>query len=534
MDRRKFIKRTLPIPVMAFMMGGFPVKAYGRSKLLGSLIGAPNESDHVLVLIQMNGGNDGLNMVIPLDQYSAYFNARGNIAIDEAKALKLTNATGLHPAMTGLKEMYSLGKLSVVQSVGYPNPNFSHFRATDIWLTASDSNQVLTSGWMGRYLDQEFPNFPTGYPNVDMPDPLAIQIGSVVSSGLQGPTNSMAMALTSPTSFYQLITGGVDTAPNTPAGHELTFLRQVALQTQQYASVITGAAGKAKNVSTMYPAAGQNSLADQLKIVAQLIAGGLKTRVYVVNIGGFDTHSDQVDATAGTDVGAHATLLSKLSVAIRAFQDDCGLLNIDHRVMGMTFSEFGRRIKSNASLGTDHGAAAPVFVFGLRATPGVFGTNPIIPASPTTNDNIPMQYDFRSVYASLLQEWFNVSGTELNNVLLQNFQTLPLIAPANNSPGGKGPSSVTPTILPDEIGLRQNYPNPFNPSTHISFTSNGGYVQIKVFDTLGREIQTLVDDVVSAGAHDIVFDAGNLPAGMYYCRMQSGSFQQVKPMHLVK
>lgn len=519
---------------MAFTMRGFNVQAFGRSRYLGPLIGIPPESDHVLVLIQMNGGNDGLNMVIPRDNYTALMNARPNIAIEESKVLKLNELTGLHPSMTGLKELYTNGKLAVVQSVGYPNPNFSHFRATDIWLTGTDSNVVMSSGWMGRYLDQEFPGFPIGYPNPAMPDPIAIQIGSVVSTGLYGPTNSMGMAITSPSNFYQLVTGGVDVAPNTPAGHELTFLRQVAQQTLAYATVITDAANNGKNLSPRYPAAGENSLADQLKIVAQLVNGGLKTKIYVVNLGGFDTHADQIDETSGTDVGTHATLLGKLADAIMAFQDDLGMMGLDKRVVGMTFSEFGRRIKANASFGTDHGTAAPMFVFGLHVKAGVHGDNPILPVNATTNDNIPMQYDFRSVYASILRDWFGVSQTELEAVLLRDFQSLPIIAPTLADLGGKGPDSKDASQLPASLALKQNYPNPFNPTTHIAFSSDGGYVQIKIFDMLGREIRTLVDGALPAGSHDVVFDAQRLPAGTYYYRMQSGSFQQVKAMQIVK
>ncbi len=534
MKRRDFMRRAMPIPVMAFAMKGFAFQAFGRSRYLGPLIGIPPDSDHILVLIQLNGGNDGLNMVIPRDNYSALMNARANIAIQESKVLKLTDATGLHPAMTGLKQLYTYGKLAVVQSVGYPNPNFSHFRATDIWLTGSDSDVVLSSGWMGRYLDQEYPGFPVGYPNPDTPDPIAIQIGSIVSTGLQGPTNSMGMAITTPSNFYQLVSGGTDAAPNTPAGHELTFLRQVAQQTQAYASVITAVANKGKNHSSMYPTQGQNSLADQLKIVAQLINGGLKTKIYIVNLGGFDTHSAQVDSSSGTDVGNHAVLLGKLSDAIMAFQDDIGNMGLDDRVLGLTFSEFGRRIKSNASFGTDHGSAAPLFVFGLRVAAGVHGANPILPASATTNDNIPMQYDFRSVYASILRDWFGVSQTELEAVLINNFQNVPIIAPPNRSGGGQGPDGVGSASQPAAVALHQNYPNPFNPTTRISFSSNGGYVQVKIYDTLGREIRTLVDGTVSPGPHEVVFDADRLPAGTYFVRMQSGSFQQVKSMQLIK
>jgi uncharacterized protein (DUF1501 family) len=520
------------------LLGGYTFKAYGRGPVLESLVGAATETDHVLVMIQLNGGNDGLNTVIPLDQYSALMAARGNIAIAENKVLKLTEKTGLHPSLHKLRDLYKVGNLAVVQNVGYPNPNFSHFRATDIWLTASDSDQTLTSGWLGRYLDGEYPDYPSGYPNAVSPDPLAIQIGSVVSLGLQGPEVSMGMALTSPTSFYQLVSGGVDTAPNTPAGHELTFIRQVAQQTQQYATVITNAANSASNLSPLYPIAGQNSLADQLKIVAQLIAGGLKTRIYVVNLGGFDTHSAQIDQTLGTDVGNHANLLKKLNDAIFAFQDDLKLLGVDGRVVGMTFSEFGRRIKSNSSFGTDHGTSAPQFIFGKPIRGNVLGANPILPASATVNDNIPMAHDFRSVYASLLNDWFGVPQAELDTLLLSGFQSLPLIYRRT----GKDPQLpvinsdiVTPiSSQPMALGLRQNYPNPFNPSTKIAFTTNGESVEIKVYDSLGREIQTLADGSFAPGYHEVTFDAGDLPAGVYYYRLQSGGFQEVKSMMVLK
>ncbi|MDD8017887.1 MAG: DUF1501 domain-containing protein [Bacteroidota bacterium] len=533
MKRRDFITRAVPFSVLPFALGGFSLKAYANSSLLEKLVNAATDTDRVLVLIQLNGGNDGLNMVIPLDQYSALSNARANILIDQAKVLTLTNATGLHPAMTGLQGLYNNGELAVVQSVGYPTPNFSHFRATDIWLTGADSNQVLTTGWMGRYLNEEFAGFPVNYPSTTMPDPLAIQIGSVVSPGLQGNAASMGMAIPNPQYFNYLVTGTPDPVPvGTPdrAAHELTFIRQVAQQTQTYAGVVKAAATKAKNLSTLYPAAGKNSLADQLRIVALLVAGGLKTRIYVVNLGGFDTHAQQVAATGGTETGNHATLLQKLSDAIAAFQDDLKLLAIDQRVVGMTFSEFGRRIKSNASFGTDHGAAAPLFLFGKGVKGGIVGTNPVIPPNATVNDNIAMQYDFRSVYASVLKDWFGVAQTELDTVLktpqFPSVNTLPLISSvadveqSNNVPTG--------------FTLYQNYPNPFNPTTQIKFISDGSYVQLKVYDVVGREVRSLVDGQLSAGDHEVTFYADRLPSGVYYYRLQSGNKVITKKMQLLK
>jgi uncharacterized protein (DUF1501 family) len=205
--------------------------------------------------------------------------------------------------------------------------------------------------------------------------------------------------------------------PANNAGKELAYVRSVVKQTQQYATVIKNAALSVTQ-QVAYPS--NNSLAAQLKIVARLVKGGLKTRVYMVEHKGFDTHSLQTDAT-DTTIGAHANLLGALSEALKAFQDDLNFLQIEDRVAGMTFSEFGRRIKSNSSGGTDHGAAAPLFIFGKKANTTVLGTTPNLPVTATVNDNIAMQYDFRSVYASLLDQWLCVRPTDLQEIMLQNF-----------------------------------------------------------------------------------------------------------------
>jgi uncharacterized protein (DUF1501 family) len=500
------------------MFGGYSLKAYGRSPFLDRLVASSVDTDHVLVLIQLNGGNDGLNMVIPLDQYGAYQSARSNIAVVENQVLKLTTETGLHPQMGGLQTIYGESKLRVVQSVGYPTPDYSHFRSTDIWLTASDYDQIISTGWMGRYLDQEFPGYPNGYPNAVMPDPLAIQIGSSLSTGFEGPNANMGMAFSDPTSFYNIVSGTPEPSPSSRAGHELDYIRSIGRQLDKFAATVQNAAKRVTNRSTLYPAAKANPLADQLKIAALLIAGGLKTRIYVVNLGGFDTHSNQT--------GVHGTLLSQLSVAIQAFQDDLRLLGVEDRVVGMTFSEFGRRIKSNSSGGTDHGAAAPLFVFGTNVIPGVLGANPIIPTSASVNDNIPMQYDLRSVYASILQDWFNVPQPELQAVLFKDFQTLPIIR--------KAQSAVRENATVSGITLQQNYPNPVTSSTRIRFSSDGGHTQITVFDGTGRAIDRLVDRTLPAGEHEVTFDAAELPSGTYYYRLQNGEHQEMKSMVLAR
>lgn len=525
MKRRDFLTKALPAGViLPALINGFTFKAFGASPLMAALTAPMDDLDHVLVIIQLNGGNDGLNMVVPLDQYDNLAKARPNIILPKAKILKLGNFnTGIHPSMTGLDALYKEGKLQVIQSVGYPQPNFSHFRATDIWLTASDSSQVLNSGWVGRYLDQEFTGYPLGYPSAAMPDPLAIQIGSFISPAFQGPSVGMGLAISDPVNFYNLVNGIQDPAPNTNAGKELTYIRQVTQKTQQYGAVIKAAAAKV-TVQAPYPTS--NSLADQLKIVSRLISGGLKTRIYMVNIGSFDTHAGQVNSGA-TETGTHANLLMKVSDAVKAFMDDLKLQKASKRVLGMTFSEFGRRIQSNASGGTDHGAAAPMFIFGDHVQSGVLGTNPAIAATVSVNDNIPMQYDFRSVYASVLKNWFCVSDSILQNVLLKNFQDLPILA------ADAGCAIKPPVDSGAEKKLITNYPNPFDTSTTIAYRSKGGHVLIQVFDVQGRLLATPVDAIKPAGDHSLVFENRGYAPGVYYARLQNQDLQQVRTMAIV-
>ena len=187
MNRRNFIHNSLAGVVLPSFFNGFSFEA------LGNVTEMQANDDHVLVVVRLAGGNDGLNTVIPIDKYSLYQNARKNIAIPDTKILKLSGSEimGLNPAMTGFQNLHNNGQLAIVNAVGYPNPNFSHFRATDIWNTGADSNQILTSGWTGRYLGTTNPNYPIGYPNAQFPDPLAIQIGSTLTPALQGPVNAM-------------------------------------------------------------------------------------------------------------------------------------------------------------------------------------------------------------------------------------------------------------------------------------------------------------------------------------------------------
>jgi len=426
MKRRDFLKITSAVP-LPFLLNGLPLTATATSPLM-QLLGEQSLSNgKVLVLIQMNGGNDGLNTVIPLDQYSRIANARSNIMIPENKVLSLNGQpqAGFHPSIPELQTLFNNGQMNIVQGVSYENPNYSHFRAADIWLTGSAADVSLNTGWLGRAQETSFPGYPVGYPTADdtMLDPLGIQIGVQASIVTQCSTINTAFTVTDPSSFYQMVEGEVDATPDNAYGHELTFLRLIKQKTNAYAAVISNAFAGGTNLAA-YPDG--NALADQLKIVARLIKGGLKTPVYVVNHPvSFDTHASQVDGS-DTTKGNHANILATLSKAVGAFQQDLIAMNVSQRVAAMTFTEFGRRIKSNDSGGTDHGVGNPVFFFGTGVNPVIIGTNPQLPDFATVNDQVPMQYDFRAVYYSVLKEWFEMTDDQLQSVLFQPYTALPI------------------------------------------------------------------------------------------------------------
>ncbi len=512
MKRRDFIKMTAAASA-ALSMNGMPLSAFGEGDFLGRLAKNRASNGNVMVFIQLSGGNDGLNTIIPLDRYSELANARPNIMMPQTSVLGLngSSTTGLHPAMTGLRDMYNQNLVNLVQGVSYPSPSYSHFRATDIWSTASDSNVYQETGWIGRTIDNQFPGAPQAYPDPNFLDPLAIQIGSSVGPILTGMNGINGLALSSINSFYNIVNGTVDPAPTTPAGHELTFIRFITQQTQTYTQVIQNAASQGANLAT-YPV---SRLAEQLKIVAKLISGGLKTPIYLVTLGGFDTHDNQVDADVTQ--GRHANLLADLSSSIEAFQTDLQMLGKDDIVAGCTFSEFGRRIKSNASLGSDHGSGAPMVFFGKKVNPTIIGTSPVLPANATTSDNIPLQHDFRQVYSSILQDWLGMSQSDTQSVLNGvNYPTLPIF---------QGPTNTEPEIpgVTKTFGLDQNYPNPFVHHTNLSFTTAGGATQINLYDQVGRKVRVVYENVVPAGRRDITIERGNLRAGIYYVELIQGN-----------
>ncbi|MEL6923656.1 MAG: DUF1501 domain-containing protein [Bacteroidota bacterium] len=520
MKRRDFLKygsRGLVLPTLA---GGFASKALGLSPLTAAL-NMVNETNHILVVIFMDGGNDGLNTVVPMDQYENLQAVRPHVIIPENKLLPLSGTNvALHPSMGKMRDLFNENRLQIIQNVGYPNPNFSHFRSSDIWMSGSDADVVINSGWSGRYLNYEYPNFPEGYPNETNPHPLAVEIGWNTSLLFQGPSNPMSMVITEVDSFYDLVdeAGTGSDYPDTIVGDRLAYVNEIQKQSQRYGEIVVDAAKKVTSQQS-YP---DYYLAEQLKIVARLIAGGLQTRMYFVRIDGFDTHSGQVDGSDHTK-GEHANLLHQLSESVSAFVKDLDALNVSDRVMGMTLSEFGRRIVSNNSNGTDHGTAAPLFLFGNAVKGGVTGQNPIIDPNSNYEDNLDMQHDFRQVYSSVFDQWLCVDRDALNQIFMSDYESLAVAS--------SGTSCITPTHEVNEqagVSYLNVNPNPAIDHLNIEFSGLGKPTFISLHGLDGRLLKTVVNSHFPKGPHRLQLSLNGLPSGTYFLTYQTDSVRQSK------
>jgi uncharacterized protein (DUF1501 family) len=510
MKRRSFLKNgALASLSLPFVQNGFSMQAIAKQ-----LFEVPKSAeDKVLILIRMNGGNDGLNMVFPRDQYAELVVQRANILVPENQILPLTTEVGLHPKMTGMQTLFNEAKLSVIQNVGYPEPNRSHFRSMDIWTTgALDINQ--TSGWLGRYFDSTYPNFPDAYPNVDYTDPFAISMGSEVSSTCQGLMGNFSHAVSDPFNSSNLLLTSV-TNDGTYYGGQIEYISTLINQTNEYGQQISSAASAGNSLSGMYDPL--NPLAVQLKYIAQMISGGLKTKVYILNVNGFDTHDAQVDQNDVKE-GVHANLLKRISDAVRAFQHDLQLLGLEQRVAGLTFSEFGRQIASNGSMGTDHGDAAPILLFGACVSNGVMGANPQIPNQVNNQAGLTMQIDFRDIYASILKDWFEVDAQVIQGLFEQNITYYDLLQGCTNS------IAEEPTVKQPQALV---YPNPSLGQHHLKFFSMNEFVEVFLIDQSGKILQKSFEGKLNDGQQILSFEINMLKAGSYFYLLKSGSRQEL-------
>ena len=507
MKRRDFLRGSSSV-VVSSVMGAYGARAYSRvNNSLANMLNYANETDRVLVMVFMNGGNDGLNTLVPLAEMSKLSAARPHVLLPENQLIELPGeGLAMHPSLSDFKEMYDDGKLLIVQNVGYENPVFSHFRSTDIWMSGSDSQELITNGWTGRYLDLQYPNYPFDYPNENAPHPLAVEIGRSSSLIFQGPNASMGMAIHDPNFFYDLIDNIPAPVPEGPIGARIELIRILAKQSEQYSSRVKEAAERVTQQG-VYP---NHDLADQLKIVARLIAGGLQTRLYMVELGKFDTHANQVDRSDSTQ-GLHSNLLKQLGSSIKAFVKDCEGLGVSDRVMGMTFSEFGRRIKSNGSYGTDHGTAAPLFFFGNTINSGVIGKNPKIPNEVDVRSNLDHEFEFRQIYSTVFKQWFCMSENEVQSIL-GDFSSLDVVRPEMRCDVSTTPNTdITADVAPMQV-----YPTLAQSEINIELTSQEEGISLAIIGVDGRHYKDIKSDMLSGSP--IRVDISDLVPGQYYVR----------------
>lgn len=507
MKRRSFLKYSsaLSLPVM---LGKMP--AFGYS-------GHSNDGyeDRILVIIQLIGGNDGLASLVPLDQYDALANVRSNIIIPENQLLPISDTLAFHPNLNGLRSLYDNGKLKILQSVGYPDQDRSHFRSKDIWHSASSAQEVETTGWIGRYLDSQYPNYPSAYPNEDYTDPFAVTVGTSTSETCEGQASNFSITVNDPERINAVGGQQVNDLATGCASDNLDFINESIIKNNKYGERLSEAYDAGTNMSDLYA---DDRLSEAMKTIARLISGGLQSKVYVASIGGFDTHADQVVGD-NPQIGEHAELMSSIGTAIEAFQDDIEKLGIDEQILGMTYSEFGRRIRSNDSYGTDHGDAAPLFVFGSCVEGGVIGNNPEISVDATVLEGVPMQIDFRSIYGSIFIDWFGQPEDTVNTLIPHDFQKLPIA----------GNCSIVNTVNITEEFISIS-PNPTTNNVNIYTSRNLGEVNISVLNDIGHLVfssRTTLQRI-----RGINLDMSNYRSGVYFVRIQNSQFQKV--VRLVK
>lgn len=568
MKRRSFIKK-ISLAAVPFTIGGIPIRLMAEN----SLTRMANESsnDRVLVILQLHGGNDGMNMVIPVEAYDEYYSRRANIAIPAKNSvrkmialdstLKGDSQVGLHPDMIAMKDLYDRGRMTIVQGVSYKNNNGSHFRGRDISFMGGSFDDYYSSGWVGRYLKQEFAPkiYPKDFPNAEMKDPLAIEMGSDVSLIFHQDGNiPTSISLNDPVGFAKLVEElegftdqGIDprgkpplALNDSPYGKELNWILGLEDKSEDYANRLYQVYKNSPESTVTYPEkypfnapAGsmRNNLTPQLKLIARLLDGGgaglgVKTKVFLVKIGGFDTHAEQVESYDPT-MGVHAALMYHISSAMKAFQDDLKARGLEDRVLSVTTSEFGRRIHSNGSYGTDHGTGGPMFIFGNGANPGVVGKVPDL-----SKGNVEMQFDYRQVYANILKDWMLVDENKINNdIFFKNF----INGSKEEGAGNYEPlpiatqviSEVKENFVNNRFALLDCYPNPARTQTTIGFKINSGsHVTLSLMDASGRVLRHLLDEVKEPGEYYVAVDVADLPPGTYLYHITSGLLKETKKL----
>lgn len=517
MQRREFLRTAaaLTTTAAATHIAGMPIRA---SSPMLALPPSVLESDNVLIIIQLFGGNDALNTVIPAEN-DQYYRIRPTLAIPKSQAWRwLSTDLYLHPALAGdglygggFGGLMDQGRLAIVQDVGYDNPNLSHFRSTDIWLSGINSSAPfvrLNEGWIGRFFARVLPNFPSVLPE----HPFCVQIGGTLSLLFQSAKGDVGIALTDPQKFFELGRGSTPDEEPLPElddfAREFNYIRSVAAQADQYSQAVLDAYNRGRTTVDY----GSRGLPAQLGMIARLISGGLKTKVYLCYLGGFDTHVQQQEADDVT-AGVHPSLLKQLANGVALFMQDALQQGFARRIVGMTISEFGRRPYENGSRGTDHGAAGVQFVFGdgenIRSSR--FGTAPNLEELDSNGDLI-YQNDYRRLYADVLLNWFDATPEDSAAILGDRIAPLNVIKRRSvTSVSPLDPSRDSFAVIPNpvintgEIVLRLLRPAP---------------ATVELYNLRGQFIADLFNGFLPEGTSRLSLPT--LRAGSYLVQMRIG------------
>jgi uncharacterized protein (DUF1501 family) len=539
MKRRDFL-RALPIGAMAtgipFSLGKVRAEGLMNSPLLSAMLNGNEETDKVVVIIFLEGGNDGLNTLVPFEDplYDKYRVNTGFSTAAEKKLLtfKARPDLGFNPSMNSLQPLWDEGKIAVVQNLGTPHFELSHFNSLDLWNSASHADLIVPTGWVGRYLENAYPNYPSVLPE----DPIAITMGPLESSIFQGERGMVNILTHNPNVGApdgDLIT---DPVADNEGGHELEFVRGLIKVSNTYNKRFSDLFPKNAVNKVTYP---DNGLAKHLQQTAWCIASGMKTRVYFTAQIGYDLHSDQFSKDPLQD--GHAKLLQELSSSLLAFQRDLEALGVADRVVTLTYSEFGRRLKEYGgwSTGTDHGTAAPHLLIGTKVNGELYGKHPNL-VDLDENGNPFNEFDFRQFYASVLGGWFGVAEPLRTSLLSpgRDINPFSIDFPVN----GK---SITQKLLQEgSTSVRGSgretldfmatvSPNPARDFTELRLLlSKRENVEITLFNISGVKIATLLQSSLAQGEHRVPVMMRELSSGVYYLHIRKGS--NTKTVKVVK
>tara|TARA_R110000751_G_scaffold138157_1_gene241740 strand:- start:1418 stop:3133 length:1716 start_codon:yes stop_codon:yes gene_type:complete len=533
-SRRSFLQALGIAGSGSMMLGSNFLTASAPSPLTSAI--AMAETDNILILIRLSGGNDGLSTIIPIEQYDIYANARPNIYLPESKILRLTDEFGVPTYMKSLEPMWGEGQFKAVHGVGYEGQSLSHFTGSDIFANTDLSTTGFSgrdTGWMGRHFEYLYPDYLSDFPGSRPEGPAAIQVGNYGSLVFEGEETNYAFVTNNIDQLEQIAETGLqypindELFDNCMYSDQIKFLRGVSNVTNEYAGTIHDAYMRGSNQIEYQ----DNGFARQLALLARLIKGNLGTKVYMISMGGFDTHGNQPLV--------HERLMTQLSIAVDNFYDDLAFTQQDDKVLSMTFSEFGRRIFENGSNGTDHGKAAPTLFFGSGLNGSAFvGDHPSLD-EPNGRGNLEYTMDFRNLYATVLAEWlcvdiplveqhimdgykytpvnlgFNCSGVDFPDIVYSDGQPTP---PTPTDPTGENPN---PELL-DAIVHKPFYPTDSTPHIYLEMPFSG-HVDIQLFNIMGQHLGTVYNEIMLEGSIEINVRerlSTYLASGKYIYRIQ--------------